>query len=306
MLHGIENALLIFNPVAGRIRGRHEVEMAGAQNALRELGIRADLAETHAPGVATELARRAVSENRQLVIACGGDGTINEVVNGLAGTNVPLAILPGGTANVLAKELGIPWDVRHAARLVPGGALRRIALGLAVPQNRGREPRYFICMAGAGPDGQLVNAVDASVKARIGILAYWLEGMRQLAAYSFPPFRVHTAEVDDTATLVVVGRTRHYGGPVRITTEADLFADRFEVLRVASRSRWSYARNMVWLLCGKHRQLRENRFWKTTALRCEPLNGHTLYAQVDGEPFGALPVEFRIVPDALTLVVPEK
>jgi YegS/Rv2252/BmrU family lipid kinase len=305
MLRNIDNALLIYNPVAGRIRGRHAEEMDRARAALKELGIEVTLQETTRPGEATVMAGAAVAAGRQLVLACGGDGTINEVVNGLAGSSVPLAVLPGGTANVLAKELGIPWDVRHAARLVPYGKLRRIALGQAVPQDASR-PRYFICMAGAGPDAAIVNGVALGAKERMGLLAYWLEGFRQLATYAFPRFRVRTAEKESTATLIVVGRTRHYGGPVQITTEADLFADRFEVLTVDTRSRLRYARNMLWLLLGKHRQLPENLFWKTSSVRCEPVNGKPLFAQVDGEPAGRLPMEFRIVPDALTLVVPER
>lgn len=305
MLRGIYNAVLIYNPAAGRLRGRHLRLMEGAQAALRDVGIAAELLPTSAPGIATALARQAVAENRQLVIACGGDGTINEVVNGLAGSQIPLAVLPGGTANVLAKELGIPWDVHHAARLVPLGTPRRIALGLAIPDDPARQPRYFICLAGAGPDGQLVHAVNLGVKARIGILAYWLEGIHQFFTYSYPEFQVFSPQVRALSTLTVIGRTRHYGGPVCITTEADLFSDQFEVFSVSTRSRWRYAVNFLSVLAGRHRQLKENFFWKTDRVRCEPLPGCTLYAQVDGEPIGTLPVEFRIVPDALTLIVPE-
>jgi YegS/Rv2252/BmrU family lipid kinase len=306
MLRGIDNAVLIYNPAAGRLRGRHEEEIDRARVSLKELGIEVELHETRGPGSATDLARAAVVHGRRLVLVCGGDGTINEAVNGLAGSHVPLAVLPGGTANVLAKELGIPWDVNHAARLVPGGTLRRIALGMAVSQAAPNAPRYFICLAGAGPDGQLVNAVNPAVKAKVGILAYWTEGFKQLVTYAFPEFRVKTPEREAMATLLVVGRTKHYGGPVRITTEASLFEDEFEVMSVGTRSRFHYAMNFLCLLAGKHRSLRDNVFWKTKSIHCEAVNGSMLYAQVDGEPIGRLPVDFRIVPDALTLVVPEK
>jgi diacylglycerol kinase family enzyme len=144
MLRAIDDAVLIYNPVAGRIRGRHGEEMDRARAALIDLGVEVELQETTAPGAATQMARAAVDQGRQLVIACGGDGTINEVVNGLVGSQVPLAVLPGGTANVLAKELGLPWDIHHAARLVPGGALRRIALGVAIPEDTSRRRRYFM------------------------------------------------------------------------------------------------------------------------------------------------------------------
>src|SRR5271166_3097906 len=104
-----------------------------ARRIFAEGGIHTDLAETTKAGDATEIASRASLEGRQLVIACGGDGTLNEVVNGLAGQQnghrVPLALLPGGTANILAKELGIPWDIRGATKKLLYGEVKEIALG---------------------------------------------------------------------------------------------------------------------------------------------------------------------------------
>jgi diacylglycerol kinase family enzyme len=149
-----------------------------------------------------------------------------------------------------------------------------------------------------------VNAVDLETKRRLGILAYWMEGFRQLVRYPFPLFRVRTAEAEHTASLVVVGRTKHYGGPVMITTEASLFEDRFEVFVATTQKRWRYVSDMFKLLLGRHRSIADDFFWKTTAARCEPIGGQDVWAQVDGEPIGRLPVEFKIVPDALTLVVP--
>jgi YegS/Rv2252/BmrU family lipid kinase len=303
MLQDIGNALLIYNPAAGRLRGRLRPKLDAALAALGQCGIRAELAETTGPGSATHLARRAAEERRGLVLVCGGDGTINEAVNGLAGSGVPLAVLPGGTANVLAKELDLPRDLRHAARLLPAGVPRRIALGLAVPDDASRPPRYFVCLAGAGPDAALVRGVSLRAKERVGILAFWLEGMRLMFTYPFPGIRAACEERETRATLVVLGRTQHYGGPVRITTQASLFEDCFEVLAVTTDSRLRYAANLMWLLAGLHRGRKENQFWKTARLRCEPAGCEPVYAQVDGELIGELPVEFRIVPDALTLVV---
>src|ERR1700724_3084349 len=102
MAHGITDALLIYNPTSGRRRNRRFAE---------------------------------IEQSRGMVIACGGDGTVNEIINGLAGSYVPLALLPAGTANILAKELGIPWDIPHAARLIADGVVRRIAIGIAMPGN---------------------------------------------------------------------------------------------------------------------------------------------------------------------------
>src|SRR6266849_5817389 len=304
MLIGIQNAVMIHNPLAGSGRGPRARQLDAARRILARAGIQAELQATTARGEATALARRAVEQGRQLVIACGGDGTMNEVVNGLAGSQVPLAVLPAGTANVLAKELGIPWNIPRAAALIPHGRLQRVALGMAVPLAAGGARRFFLCVAGAGPDGVMVYSVKPALKLRAGILAYWLEGLGQLFRYRCPSFRVTAAGREMECTLVVVGRTKHYGGPFRITTGADLLTSEFALFVCTTSSRWRYLSYLPALWLGRLRGMREVHFWKTTSLRCEPLGDAPVYAQVDGEPAGKLPVEFSIVPDALTLVFP--
>jgi diacylglycerol kinase (ATP) len=305
----ISPAALIYNPAAGGGRMRlHRLEEARA--ILARAGIETSLLPTSAPGHATVLARQCAAEGFRLVIVSGGDGTINEVVNGLAGSDTALAVLPCGTANVLAKELRIPWDVRRAAELVPRCCPRRIALGLIAPLDGSRDARYFLCLGGAGPDGALVYSVDLGAKVRIGVLAYWWEGIRQLVRYSFPHFRVASDGRELLASLVVVGRTRSYGGPFEITTGASLFEDTFEILALTTRSPLTYLTMLPALWMGRLRKRSEVHVWKSGVLRCEALVGNgagpaPVYAQVDGEPAGRLGVEFRIVPSALTLMVPE-
>jgi len=304
MLEGIRNAVIIHNPFAGRGSKRRARQLDTAREILANAGIETELQATTGSSAATALARRAVEQGRQLVIVCGGDGTVNEAVNGLAGSQVPLAVLPAGTANVLAKELGIPWDIPRAARLLVESTLRRIALGAATPLPGRETCRYFLCVAGAGADGALVYSLDASLKRSTGMMAYWLEAFRQLLRYDFPAFRVRTTERELETTLVVVGRTKHYGGPFRITTAADLFENEFELAAYTSRSRVRYLSYLPAAWLGRLRRMPDVHFWKATSLRCEPLSDRPVYAQVDGEPAGRLPIEFSIVPDALTLVVP--
>ncbi|HEV2298815.1 MAG TPA: diacylglycerol kinase family protein [Candidatus Acidoferrales bacterium] len=306
----LRNALIIYNPASGRGRRRRLRELAHAAEILKAAGIHAELAATTHPGAATELARQAVRDGRHLVISCGGDGTNNEVVNGLAGSKVPLAVLPAGTANILAKELGIPWDIPAAARLISSGKQVRIALGAMSPRETKQPradaalPRYFLCVAGAGPDGAIVSAVNSERKFRIGILEYWLQGLRQFFSYRFPKFQIASAEKTIAASLVVVGRTKYYGGPFRITTGASLFEDSFEVVAYTKRSRFLLALCLpaIWLGC--LRRMPGIETWKTQRLSCEATTGEKIFAQIDGEPAGTLPMEFRIVPDALTLVIP--
>ncbi|MGH9775124.1 MAG: diacylglycerol/lipid kinase family protein [Candidatus Acidiferrales bacterium] len=310
MPEGIHDAVIIYNPTSGRRRHRRLTELEAASAILRDAGIKAELAPTSGRGSATVLARQAVEQKRQLVIACGGDGTVNEVVNGLAGSHVPMALLPAGTANILAKELRIPWDLPVAARLIPGGTLRRIALGAILPhadasnEAQGAARRYFLCVAGAGPDGEMVHALVERLKQNTGILAYWLEGFRQLFRYSFPEILVKSEGRERKGTLVVVGRTKHYGGPFQITTEASLFEDEFEVMLQTTQSRWRYLMCLLALWLGKIRGMQGIEFWKTTEIECESAGETLVYAQMDGEAVGPIPLRMEIVPDALTLLLP--
>jgi diacylglycerol kinase (ATP) len=313
MTHGLKSALLIYNPTSGGRRHRRFQEIEEAVRILKDAGITTELAPTSDAGHAQEIARLAVEARREMVIACGGDGTINEIINGLAGSPVPMALLPAGTANILAKELGIPWDIPRAARLIPEGVIRRIALGMATyagSNGNGHsvalplEGRYFLSVGGAGPDGAIVNGVDCELKKKVGVAAYWLEGMKQLFSYDFPEMRVRSNGTDHLASIIVVGRTANYGGPFKITTNATLFEDSFEFLTNSTRSRLQYLACLPALWLGKIRGMQGIKMWKATEVLCESAGANPVYAQVDGEPIGPLPLKFRIVPDALSLVTP--
>ncbi len=310
MPEGIHDALLIYNPTSGGRRHRRFLEIEQAVRILKDAGITTEIAATAAAGSAQGIAWQAVEQRRGMVIACGGDGTVNEIINGLAGSAVPMALLPAGTANILAKELRIPWDIPQAARLIHDGVIRRVALGLATSLNGNHsadmptDGRYFLSVAGAGPDGAIVNAVNGELKKRAGVLAYWAEGIRQLVRYDFPEMRVRSHGQDHLASILVVGRTVNYGGPFKITTGANLFEDSFEFLTNSTRSRLRYLVCLPALWMGKLRSMEGIAAWKHTEVICESANGAVVYAQVDGEPIGPLPLAFRIVPDALSLVTP--
>jgi YegS/Rv2252/BmrU family lipid kinase len=308
MTSDLQNALMIHNPSAGNGGHARRGLLDQARHIFATRGIDADLAETTGPGHATEIAARAAAENRGLVIACGGDGTLNEIVNGLAahqnGHRVPLALLPGGTANILAKELDLPWDIPRAAEKLVHGTVKEIALGLATPLEQPEKKKYFLSVAGAGPDGMIVYSIDLGLKSRVGILAYWWEGAREVFRYKFPHFRVVNGDRKINASLVIVGRTQNYGGPFKITTEAALFEDRFEILTLATRSGLRYLSYLPSLWLNKLRGTEGVEFFKSDSIICEPLDSNPVYAQIDGEPLARLPVEFRIIPRALKLLVP--
>jgi diacylglycerol kinase (ATP) len=306
----LRNALVIHNPNAGSGGGARRRVLDEARSIFANRGIETELAETRGPGHATEIAARATLEGRSLVIACGGDGTLNEVVNGLAahhnGHRVPLALLPGGTANILAKELDIPWDILKAAHKLSNGTVKEIALGLATPLEQPEKKKYFLSVAGAGPDGMIVYSIDLELKARLGILAYWWQGAREVIRYKFQHFRVVVGENKLNASLAIIGRTKNYGGPFKITTEADLFEDQFEVMALDTQSGFRYLSYLPTLWMGKLRGSEGVYYYKSDTVICEPLDKTPVYSQIDGEPLARLPVEFKIIPRALKLLVPGK
>ena len=141
--------------------------------------------------------------------------------------------------------------------------------------------RYFLCVGGAGPDGAIVNGVDEIFKKNAGIVAYWVEGLKQLFRYDFPEMRVFSGGQERRATIIVIGRTAHYGGPFKITTEASLFEDSFEMLTNSSTSRLQYLACLPALWMGKLRGRKGIDTWKDTEVVCEPADDRMVYAQVD-------------------------
>lgn len=304
-LTAIHDAVIIFNPAAGRLRHGRMAHLADVVRIFAEAGITAELRATDAPGSATTLAHAAVRHQRHLVVACGGDGTLNEVINGLAGSQVPLALLPAGTANVLAKELKISWDLRAAARQIVAGRLQRIALGQAVPEGEDGEPRYFVTLAGAGVDADMVYRVDPKLKKRTGVLAYWVAGIQQFLSYRYPMFHAVSQSGEKTGSYIAIGRVKAHGFPVNITDQADLFSSDFELAVFSNSSNLRAFVHGGAALLGRLRRMSDVHFWHTPEVRCTPVNGSRIHVQVDGELIGTLPMTFRVVPDALTLVVPQ-
>lgn len=216
---------IIYNPVAGQRRGRL---FRATLYALRAAGVGISLHETRAPGHATTLARHLAEAPGPLdaIVAAGGDGTINEVVNGLVGGRLPLGIIPLGTANVLALELGLPREPGAVAAVLAAGRARGIDLGLA---RSTLGARHFVVMAGVGYDAHVVAGVSPRWKRRLGKLAYVGEMLRQLRRFHFAPYRL---SFDDgpavEAASAIIANGRHYGGAFVCAPAAGLATGRLD------------------------------------------------------------------------------
>lgn len=312
----MKKAILIYNPIAGRRPAKREQEVRQASGILRDAGIEVELASTTRPGMAQNLAHTAAAHGVDLVLVCGGDGTINEVINGLAPSQIPLGILPGGTANILARELRLPHSPLHAARQLAHWSPRRIALGRAwwsgaQARQEGSNSstdalcRYYASVAGIGFDAHIVYKLSSQLKLGFGAVGYVMEALRQLLRYSFPTFFCRLDGHVRQGTFAVVHRTRLYAGWLHLAPSADLFAPRFAVCSFSSRSRARYLLYALAVLARQHLRLSDVELHQSAQVVCTPGDSSTTVRfELDGELAGALPVRFEIVPDALTVLVP--
>ena len=255
---------------------------------------------TTGPGTASAIARDSIEKNADAIIAAGGDGTINEVLNGVVGTDVPLAILPAGTANVLAVEMELGRNMIDAADQLESCVPARISVGLL--QNQVEE-RHFLLMAGIGLDALIVYNIDARLKARIGKAAYWLAGFSQFGK-ALPEFDVRVMGHLTRCSFALASRVRNYGGDLWIARGASLFSDHFEVVLFEGAHSLPYMKYFLGVLTGRLAHMQGVSILQTDTLQVECATDPGIYVQVDGEFAGRLPATFTIVPRAVTLLVP--
>jgi diacylglycerol kinase (ATP) len=259
--------------------------------------------QTDGPNTAGAIAKRCIEEGSDLVIAAGGDGTINEVVEGMSGSEVPLGILPGGTANVLANEIGLNGGLERAAQKMLNCKRRRVPVGrLAI--NGDGAGRLFLLMAGVGLDAHVVLNVDPVLKARFGKLAYWAAGMPEFLRR----LEVFQVEIDGTKHLcsfALISKVRNYGGDFEIAQQVRVDQEEFEVVLFEGENPWRYIVYLTGVALGQASRLPGVRVLRARDVKMCPVNGDNVHLQVDGEYAGQIPARVSVVPDALTLLVPD-
>jgi diacylglycerol kinase (ATP) len=296
----IRKATLISNPKTGRYASRRARPIQDLASRFESLGVKVDVRLTSGPGEATEIAARAARNGSSDVIVAGGDGTINEAIQGLAGTKARLAIIPRGTANVLARELGLPLNEEKAIAVAAQGKSRKIYLGLAIDETT-NESRHFVLMAGIGLDASVVRRVQPSLKKRIGKGAFWISGLSHLATWDPQPFTLEIDDVKYAATFAAIGKSARYGGDLAITPGARLDQREFEVCMIETMSRLRYLHLLSYAMRnGMPRDKPEVTFVKAVSVRAYG----DAPVQVDGELIGHLPMRFEIAPDSLEVIVP--
>ncbi|HZS79240.1 MAG TPA: diacylglycerol kinase family protein [Ktedonobacteraceae bacterium] len=266
---------------------------------LREQGWQVELRYTHSIEDARQKAREAVQQKADMLIAVGGDGTINTVIQELAGSETALGVIPSGTFNVWANETGIPLDIKAAREVLVHGKTRKVDLGHV-------QDRYFLLMAGIGFGGTVTYAVKKQSLKWLGPLGYLLTGIRLGLGYdSFKARLTIDGRSEDVRALqIVVGNTQLYGALLKFTWRAKCDDGLFDVCIVRSPGKFERVLVMLDFLLRSTRRRKWIRY-----LSCKTFEIQTrtpVNFQVDGEPIGRTPATFTIVPGALKVVVPEK
>ncbi|HLF84077.1 MAG TPA: YegS/Rv2252/BmrU family lipid kinase [Blastocatellia bacterium] len=327
-----KRATIIYNPMSGR-PGRRADDARRMIERLADRGVGAEAHATAGPDDATKLAAAALAAGANIIISYGGDGTLNEVIQGMAGSQTALAVWPGGTANVVARDLGVPFEIEELANMIAAGKTRRIALGLAKAASGfrvqgsefgvqgsaiengslNREPgtlkpepgtpgRYFVMMAGIGLDASIARSVSKKLKRRMGEFAYWLSGVKHLFLWRAEPF---TIEVDGRAykgAFALIGNGKGYGGGMMMTPGARLEEPWFQVYILPPlANNFAYLRALGACMRGKPEVAGVS---LVRGKHIKANSAHEPWVEADGEIIGPLPMTFDIVPDALSVIVP--
>jgi YegS/Rv2252/BmrU family lipid kinase len=293
----IQRVLVVVNPVSGR-RRVHRV-LPPFLDALRRRGITVDAVRTSVAGDASRLVMEG-ADAADAIVAAGGDGTLNEVLNGLPANGPPVGLLPTGTANLLARDLRIPFDPEGAAEVVAGGVTVAIDTGVATGSTGSRR---FLCTVGLGADAATVQAVAHSRGAALGFRGWMGPAYRTARDYDFPPLRVSVDEgTPEVAYGAVLCNTRTWGGLFTLCPDAHPGDGRFDVCVFRHPGRLAMLRYLWGAWRGTLKGRSDVAHHTGTRFRVEA--DRPVPAQVDGDPFGETPVEVRIHAASARILVP--
>lgn len=310
----LRRVAFIYNPASGQASDRRVRAVRDAISVFRDAGLHVDAFETDGPGTGAAHARHCVADGFDAVIACGGDGTIHEVLQPLAGTEVALGVLPLGTANALAANLGLIASPAKVARALLQAESVRVPLGHIHFHDRDGRPdsHYFVVAAGVGADALLMARLDSRLKRRFGYLLYIVEGFHIWARGLFPLFEAELSlngsgsrHLVEVSQLLAV-RVRSFGGVLgRLAPGATLHNRHLNLIAFHTRDRLHYLGFMLAVMAGRHSFNHIIQLHEATGVECRPCNGSRdrLYVEADGEVLGYLPARISVVPDVLTLLV---
>lgn len=313
----MRRAALIYNPASGSEHKLRLSKVGAAAAVLRAAGVETSLVATQAAGSGGGQAREAIAAGHDAVFACGGDGTVLDVLQGMveSGGDVPLGLVPLGTGNVLAYDLGIPNDPAKAIETQLGFRPRRIAAGRVEYRDKKsgeQRVRYFTVMCGVGADAEMIYRVSAASKSKLGILAYHVETFRTALLHPYQKMRVEYVESGrgerktiEAFAVAAVRVTTFPGLMGKFAAEAELKRDDLRIILTLTRNRIWHVAYFLKILAGQSGPVPGMELVHASEISCVPIGGKArrVYAEADGEFLGILPVKISAVPGAFTLLM---
>ncbi len=291
--------ILINNPVA---KNSSDNKIKQAFNIFTSGGFSVKVFVTKQKGDAEKIASDSLKENPIMIVAAGGDGTINEIVNGIAGSEIPLAIIPLGTTNVLAKEIGIPENIKDSVNVAMKNFVRKVSLGKITLTGSPVRKRYFILMAGIGYDGETVYNINENFKKITGKGAYIFSGFKTLLKWNQKELRFLINEREYFAYSAIIGKASKYAGNFHVTPDVKLTEPFFQIALFKGNSKIDMFRYITGIIAGKLLKMEDVEFIKCKDIVIEG----SAHIQIDGDYLGMTPGKIEIEKDALRLIYPEK
>jgi diacylglycerol kinase (ATP) len=315
----MRKAALLYNPASGGSKQR-QTDLESALAVLRQAGVDASLVPTESPEHALEETRRSMDSGCDTIFACGGDGTIHNIIQVLANSPAALGILPLGTANALAHDLKLPLKVVTAAKASLQAVLRRVALGCVKYSDLQGNPnsRYFVVAAGVGVDAHLFYKLHAGTKQRMGMAAYYAKAWHLWFSYPMTRFVAEYTETSTSTprraevTELMSVRIRNFGGVLQeLAPGASLDRDDMRLVFCQTASRLAYLAYVTRGLLRLRMKIPGIDLAYAKAVSCSYRESSSpspdqrkIYVEADGELLGTLPAEITVVPNALTILAP--
>lgn len=297
---------VLLNPFAGE--GKIKKSVKEIKKSFRKISpnFKVDFFCSRNAGDLKICAEEAAKENYDIVVVAGGDGAINETIQGLANKEIPLGIIPLGTANVFAQEMGIPVDIFTSCKIIAEGKARKVDLGKI------NNTRYFLWMSGIGVDALVAKEVHGEAKENLGIFAYFLFAIKKLRKIPYTNIRI---EIDGKkenfpkAIGVIVGNSVTFeGGNFRVNSKEGFSDGYFDVIVAEKPTFLFILRGIFWFAIGRKTYYRDLKYLPVKYYKAKKVKVEStppVFVHTDGEVVGETPCEYEISPLSLSLILPE-
>jgi YegS/Rv2252/BmrU family lipid kinase len=314
----MRRAALFYNPVSGTRKKHRLTDIESVVSVLRGADVEVEVAPTRAVSDAAAQVRLAIRDGYDTIIACGGDGTIHDVLQGLAGKDALLGIIPLGTANALAHDLRLPLAPAAAARALLTAVPKRIAVGRIDYRDFNNLPsfRYFTVAAGVGLDAHLFYKLNRLIKDRMGMLAYYSKALNLWMTHRMRYFEAEfssnggASKREERLSEMLAIRINYFGGVLReLAPGASLDRNDLRLVLCRTGNRAMYLAYVFRGILGLSGGVPGIELAHADQVTCRAIPGgkvKRIYAEADGELLGHLPITLSMLPDALTVLVPKE